>query len=228
VYDKNRNNRKYDKLKMDYKLHIVIVWLLFGTFGLQAQQQLTNLPTFYLTTQDRQTVSDKVNWVPGNIRIISSDNTENLNMPVTIRGRGNSTWNFAKKPYRIKLDSKQNLLNLPAKEKNWVLLANHADKTLIRNAVAFKIGQLLGFEFTPSARFVDVYLNKAQQWKITPVFTAASSHLPVNIYRIDGRCIYVARFGENKYLDIRLEEAGIQTGIYVIKVGNSVSKLIVK
>jgi hypothetical protein len=56
----------------------------------------------------------------------------------------------------------------------------------------------------------------------------ASSHLFVNIYRIDGRCIYVAQFGENKYLDIRLEEAGIQTGIYVIKVGNSASKLIVK
>jgi hypothetical protein len=144
---------------MDYKLHIVVVWLLFGTFGLQAQQQLTNLPTFYLTTQNSQAVSDKVTWVPGNITVVSSDNTENLNMPVTIRGRGNSTWNFAKKPYRIKLDSKQNLLNLPAKEKNWVLLANHADKTLIRNAVAFKIGQLLGFEFTPSARFVDVYLN---------------------------------------------------------------------
>ncbi|MFR0835200.1 MAG: CotH kinase family protein [Barnesiella sp.] len=64
-----------------------------------------------------------------------------------------------KKAYRIKFDKKANVLNLPAKAKSWVLLANYADKTLIRNALAFKISTILGFEFTPSVRFVDVVLN---------------------------------------------------------------------
>jgi hypothetical protein len=146
---------------MKIKIYTLITWFVIGVFSLQGQQQRTNLPTFYLTTENNRDVSSKTTWIPGNITVVSSDVTENLDMPMTIRGRGNSTWNLAKKPYRIKLESREHLLNLPAKEKNWVLLANHADKTLIRNAVAFKVSELLGFEFTPSARFVDVYLNSS-------------------------------------------------------------------
>lgn len=124
-----------------------------------AQSQLTNLPSVYITTVNNQAVADKVIWVPANITVVSADTAQQLNMLAEIRGRGNSTWNLAKKPYRIKLDSKKHLLNLPAKDKNWVLLANYADKTLMRNAVAYKIGQILGFPFTPSVGFVDLTLN---------------------------------------------------------------------
>ncbi|MDR1764305.1 MAG: CotH kinase family protein [Dysgonamonadaceae bacterium] len=138
---------------------IAVSLILLSGNCIFAQQQLTNLPTVYLTTQNSQAVTDKENWISGNIKIVSSDASENLDMAMTIRGRGNSTWSLAKKPYRVKLDSKTKILNLSAKAKNWVLLANHADKTLIRNAVAFKVSELLGFEFTPAARFVDVYLN---------------------------------------------------------------------
>ncbi|MDR2841448.1 MAG: CotH kinase family protein [Paludibacter sp.] len=129
----------------------------------QAQTQLTNLPTFYITTTNNAPVANKETWVPGNITVVSSDASENLTIALDIRGRGNSTWGMAKKPYRIKLNKKTNLLNLPAKQKNWVLLANYADKTLIRNAVGFKISELLGFEYTAPTRFVDVYLNGAFQ-----------------------------------------------------------------
>ena len=94
----------------------------------------------------------------------SSDESEDLTADtISIRGRGNSTWNFEKKPYRLKLNKKNNLLNLPAKAKNWVMLANHADKTLIRNAVALKIGSMLNLEFTPAFRFIDVYINNQYQ-----------------------------------------------------------------
>ncbi|HET7733019.1 MAG TPA: CotH kinase family protein, partial [Paludibacter sp.] len=113
----------------------------------------------YINTVNNQAIADKVNWVPANITVVSADTAQQLNMLTEIRGRGNSTWNLAKKPYRIKLDSKKHLLNLPAKDKNWVLLANYADKTLMRNAVAYKIGQILGFPFTPSVSFVDLTLN---------------------------------------------------------------------
>jgi hypothetical protein len=126
--------------------------------GLPAQQ-LTSLPTLYITTESGARIADGVNWIPGKVIVESSDSSENLSATMTIRGRGNSTWRLAKKPYRIKLNQKTNFLNLPAHEKDWVLLANHADKTLIRNALAFKISSLLGFEFTPAVRFVDVVLN---------------------------------------------------------------------
>jgi hypothetical protein len=160
---------------------IINLILLLSAANSRSQEQKTNLPTFYLTTENATPVTNKETWVPGNIKVVSADASENPDMAMEIRGRGNSTWNLAKKPYRIKLDKKKHLLNLPAKEKNWVLLANHADKTLVRNAVAFKISELLGFEFTPSARFVDVVLNGQYlgNYMLTDQMEVAESRVPV-------------------------------------------------
>lgn len=136
------------------------VLLSFFSIGqTPAQQQYTNIPTLHLTTDNLTPITSKINWLPGDIIIKSTDPTEELSMRMEIRGRGNSTWNMPKKPYRFRLVNKTNVLNLPARERNWVLLANYADKTLIRNAVAMKISQIVGLEFTPSVRFVDVVLN---------------------------------------------------------------------
>lgn len=124
-----------------------------------AQQQYSNIPTLYVTTDNNVAITSKEIWLPGSVVIVSNDSTEQLNEPMQIRGRGNSTWNMPKKPYRMKLDDKHNLLNLPARERDWVLLPNYADKTLIRNAVAFKISEEVGMAFSPSVAFVDVVVN---------------------------------------------------------------------
>ncbi len=61
-----------------------------------------------------------------------------------IRGRGNSTWEwYPKKPYRIKLDEKVEILGLDA-NKDWVLLANYRDPTNLMNTFVFEMGQGLG------------------------------------------------------------------------------------
>ena len=41
-----------------------------------------------------------------------------------IKGRGNSTWNYPKKPYQIKLDKSADLMECGESSKTWVLLAN--------------------------------------------------------------------------------------------------------
>ncbi len=124
-----------------------------------SQSQKTNLPAIYINTDGNTPVTSKEDYLKGRITIVSSDASEKLDMVTEIRGRGNSTWEFPKKPYRIKLDKKYNIFNLPAKAKSWTLLANHADKTLMRNALAYKISNFLGLEFTPSVKFVDLTLN---------------------------------------------------------------------
>ncbi|MDR1120760.1 MAG: CotH kinase family protein [Dysgonamonadaceae bacterium] len=125
-----------------------------------AQTQLTNLPAMYINTENAQPVVSKDNYLNATITVKSSVATEEVtNLVTEIKGRGNSTWGMAKKPYRLKLDKKANLFGLPAKAKNWVLLANYVDKTLIRNAVAFKISEIAGLEFTPSVKFIDLYMN---------------------------------------------------------------------
>ena len=75
-----------------------------------------------------------------------------------IRGRGNTTWDMPKKPYKLKFDSKVSIFNLP-EDKEWVLLANYADKTLLRNVVAMKLSEIVGMKWTPAMLPVEVYLN---------------------------------------------------------------------
>ena len=75
-----------------------------------------------------------------------------------IRGRGNSTWWADKKPYKIKLDKKENLLGM-GKNKHWVLLANYYDITMLRNKFTYWLGAQLGMEFTPKCEFVNVVMN---------------------------------------------------------------------
>ena len=76
-----------------------------------------------------------------------------------IRGRGNSTWEwYPKKPYRIKLDEKAEILGLDA-NKDWVLLANYRDPTHLMNTFVFEMGQGLGMPYTNHTRYVEVTLN---------------------------------------------------------------------
>lgn len=98
-----------------------------------------------------------------------------------IRGRGNSTWGMPKKPYRIKLDVEHHMLGMSANNRDWVLLSNYADKSLIRNALAFKIGQWVELEFTPEFRFVDVILNGEYvgNYMITDQIEVANNRVPV-------------------------------------------------
>lgn len=156
---------------------------LFGVQKAQSQEQLTNLPTFYITTNDGTQVSDKTTWKDGRVVVKSTLPSEEIDMQMQIRGRGNSTMSMPKKPYRIKFlkGNKINLLGLPAKERNWVLLANYADKTLMRNALAFEIGHFLEMEYTPPVRFVDVVYNGSFQgnYMLTDQLEVAKYRVPV-------------------------------------------------
>lgn len=75
-----------------------------------------------------------------------------------IRGRGNSTWMVEKKPYKLKLDKKADLLGMGA-NKHWVLLANYYDISMLRNKITYWLGKELGMKYTPKCEFVDVMMN---------------------------------------------------------------------
>ena len=74
-----------------------------------------------------------------------------------IRGRGQTTWEYPKKPYRIRLDKKANVLGL-GENKHWVLLANCLDTTLVKDRLAGVLGDRIGFEYTPNGVPVDVVM----------------------------------------------------------------------
>ncbi|MBQ3186682.1 MAG: CotH kinase family protein [Alistipes sp.] len=72
------------------------------------------------------------------------------------RMRGNSTANFPKKPMAIKLKDKSEVLGMK-KHKRWCLLASWTDRSLMRNAVAFKIANTLQNHFTGAEGAEDGY-----------------------------------------------------------------------
>ena len=94
------------------------------------------------------------------------DQSELYDSYIEIRGRGNSTWGFEKKPYNIDLinaegdDNEAGLLGMP-KNAEWALIANYADKSMLRIPLAYKLGELIGMEYSPRTRFVEVYINGA-------------------------------------------------------------------
>lgn len=117
------------------------------------------LPLVTITTDAGAPIVDKINYIGADLTIAGTDGSASFSGRTTIKGRGNSTWDLMpKKPYRIKLDAKAGLLGMP-KDKNWVLLANYADKTLLRNRTAFEVGNRFAMAWTPRSVPVEVTLN---------------------------------------------------------------------
>ena len=122
--------------------------------------QITNLPTVVINTEGAQEVTSKEDELSSVVYIISEEGKKLLATKDTgVRGRGNASWGFPKKPYRLKFDEKQQLLDAPAKAKKWTLINNYGDKTLMRNMIAFEISRRLGLAYTPYCHPVDVVLN---------------------------------------------------------------------
>ena len=111
--------------------------------------QLTNLPTVSIHTENGVIPFDKETDIPSLITIISNDGTKLLTQTGGTRERGNYSRTFPKKPYRIKFDKKQNVIDAPAKAKKWTLINNYGDKTLMRNLLAFELSKRMGMPYTP-------------------------------------------------------------------------------
>ncbi len=126
--------------------------------------QLTNLPTVVINTQNAQAIKSKTTYILSNVAIISDGGTSLLETTQTqIRGRGNASWDFPKKPFRIKFADKQAPLGAPAGNRDWTLINNYGDKTLMRNILAFEVSRRVGMAYTPFCTPVDVILNGEYQ-----------------------------------------------------------------
>ena len=122
--------------------------------------QLTNLPTVVVNIANGEEVIEKEKNLISNVYIISENGSNLLATSGTeIRGRGNASWNFEKKPYRLKCDKKQSPLGAPASAKKWTLISNHGDKTLMRNILAFEVSRRVGQPYTPFCHPVDLIIN---------------------------------------------------------------------
>lgn len=121
------------------------------------------VPALYIDTESgsmENVHAKKGNQEKGILRLYNSEGeSQYQGILKEIAGRGNSSWNEAeKKPYRITLDEKANLLNMGKAEK-WILLANDADPTHMKNKIIYDLADEAGLYFSPEAQWVDLYLN---------------------------------------------------------------------
>lgn len=140
-----------------------VTYVLTSGTGAKKQYTVTvkwvsDVPHIYIVTTGNAPIVSKDDYLTATIKIEGNSAFKDFNGTTRIKGRGNSTWNYPKKPYRLKLDAKAALLGL-AEEKDWVLLANYIDPTLMLNAVAMKTGQLLEIPYTNHIIPVDLTVN---------------------------------------------------------------------
>lgn len=128
--------------------------------------QSENLRSLYLTSadpdKDRTWVEEsKDNKAKGSAVLLRADgSTVYAGDLKQIKGRGNSTWDYPKKPYQIKLADKADLLEAGEEpEATWVLLANYCDETLLHNTLTYALARDFGLAFTPHCAPVDLYYD---------------------------------------------------------------------
>ena len=126
-----------------------------------ANMFISKLPVMYIETENREDIVVKEKRLRANMKLQGNaefnDSSVLYDGELEIKGRGNSTWQADKKPYKIKLDSKSNLLGM-GKNKHWVLLSNPYDSSLSRNKLIYDLAAGMGLD-AMSSQWVDVVLN---------------------------------------------------------------------
>ena len=125
------------------------------------RQDILNLPAVSLNTDIPPSRIDTERYVGGSISISGCEEEYALtDFDTEVRGRGHGSWTYDKKGWKLKLSEGQSLLGLgKGKSREWVLIANQVDRSLLRNAAATWIQHRLELDWVPDYAFVDLYLN---------------------------------------------------------------------
>lgn len=155
------------------------------SYKIKNKLQLTDVPTVYIDVEgvggtdadlDKALYKDRATGEAPylNAVITVKDNgtdkdTKHLKEftdKVKIKVRGNSTANptNGKKAYRLKFDKKlgaikHDMLGLGYSARNWTLLANVFDHSMVRNALSYHLEKEVGMDFCPGYKFADVVIN---------------------------------------------------------------------
>ncbi len=134
--------------------------------GVWAVSPSGTLPIVYIQTQNSQSI-DRYNEINATMYITgygqyASIGSADSTLSLTIRGRGNWTWNgFDKKPYRIKfpVNNGHKLLGMH-KSRHWALMAGADDYLgFMKNPLGYSLSEHMGLLYTPHHVPVELVLN---------------------------------------------------------------------
>jgi len=131
----------------------------------------SNLPIIFIST-NKQTIIANTK-IMADMKVLNSaigmnyatDSIFEYNNKVGIEIRGNSSATFPKKSYTVETRNPDStnlnvsLLGLP-KENDWVFHGPYPDKSLMRNALAYHLGNMTG-KWSPRTHFFELYVDGA-------------------------------------------------------------------
>lgn len=130
---------------------------------------LIDLPQLRIRTRDGAPIVSKEIYVDATFTLANpAAAAAQADLNGRIRGRGNTTWLLDKKPYKIQFTNDAAYAGISdvlgmRKNRNWALLADHLDRSLLRNKLAFTLGNSRlfadGLKWIPSGQHVEVTLN---------------------------------------------------------------------
>jgi hypothetical protein len=130
---------------------------------------LTDLPQLQITTKDGVAIVSREEYVDATYVLTNpAAAVPVVKLNGKIRGRGHSTWGQPKNPYKVQFSKDASYAAISdvlgmKKQRNWALLADYFDRSLIRNKLALALGNshlfAEGLKWTPSGQHVEVILN---------------------------------------------------------------------
>lgn len=155
------------------------------SYKIKNKLQLTDVPTVYIEVEgvggtdadlDKALYKDRATGEAPYLKAVitvkdngtdkDTKHLEEFTDKVKIKVRGNSTANptNGKKAYRLKFDkklgaTKHDMLGLGYSARNWTLLANVFDHSMIRNALSYHLEKEVGMDFCPGYKFADLVIN---------------------------------------------------------------------
>lgn len=175
---------------MYQRLSVLLLALLLIAGGVAAAQDAgewspvisSRMPIISIVTDDggshfatawvrEDKLRGKIDYVGATVSVSNCEVDEiHLNARAQVKVRGNWTLDYPKKSIRIKFEEKQGMLGLNEGRayKNWVLLAEWKDLSLLNSPVALFLAQnILGTEgyYVTDYRFVQLYIN-GEYWGV--------------------------------------------------------------
>lgn len=135
---------------------------------------LADFPRIDITWEEetQRLAEGEYTWVDGTVRFRDPKGmykteketeyeTDTQVLKMRIRGRGNTSYDAEggiKHSYKVKLSEHRKVFGMKG-DKDWLLLADVQDPTLLRNAVALRIARMVSMPWTPKYRAAEVYFN---------------------------------------------------------------------
>ena len=103
--------------------------------------------------------SQKGNTVDAAVYEINTEGeTSKISSNVSIKGRGNNSWDTDKKSYNLNFDEAVSLFGMHEANR-WTLIPNSTDPTQIHNKVVYEFARETGLAWTPENEYVQVYFD---------------------------------------------------------------------